>query len=166
MRPILALLALLAVACDADGGGDAGGPVMDAGLDAGVADAGAPDAGGPMCREDLRSPFTGPTPCGEDTADCAMACDDRACAEGCFLADANPQCIACWDANQLACWNRNGCQDEWNCVAQCIQDRCPMPTPECIGANCADEDQAYADCFEPHFTTCLERTVDCLPARP
>ena len=115
-----------------------------------------------MCAEDIRAPFT-TRPCSQDTADCAAACADRSCAEQCFLRDASPQCIQCWDANQLACWNRNGCQEEWNCVAQCIRDNCPMPTPECIGANCADEDQAYADCFDPVFTMCLERTVDCLP---
>ena len=163
---LLAALALL-VACDgatspADGGAlDAAEPATDA---AGAADA-APDAGGPACAEDVRAPYAGPTPCSRATADCAAACDTAACASDCFLRDPSPDCIGCWDLNQLACWNRNGCQAEWNCVSECIRTSCPSPTPACIGASCAAEDRAYADCFEPHYTTCLERTVDCLPPR-
>ena len=150
-----------------------GSEPLDAGLgedaamadDASTTDDAGVDAGGPMCREDIRAPFAGDPPCSVATADCAAACDNASCAEACFLADPNRNCIGCWDANELACWNRNGCQDEWNCIAQCITDLCPTADAACIGANCAAEDQAYADCFEPLRAMCLERTVDCLPPR-
>lgn len=158
----LSLAVLLLLGCDGATPADAG--LEDTGVeDAGLDDAGLEDAGGPMCAEDLRAPFT-TSPCSQATADCAAACADATCAENCFLADASGACIQCWDANQLACWNRNGCQPQWNCIAQCIRTHCPTPTPECIGDNCAAEDVAYADCFEPLRMMCLERTVDCLPA--
>ncbi len=162
---LLVLFAIASLAgCDGDAPSDAGS-VDDAGADAATVDDAGSDSGGPMCAEDIRAPFAGSPPCSVATADCAAACDTASCAEDCFLADANRACIQCWDANQLACWNRNGCQDEWNCIAQCITTNCPMPTGECIGANCAAEDVAYADCFEPLRMMCLERTVDCLPPR-
>lgn len=157
--------ALLLAACDGgspalDGGArDAGEDPADAAADA------AQDAGGPACMEDVRAPYSGPIPCSRATADCAAACETSACASDCFLRDPSPNCIACWDLNQLACWNRNGCQSEWNCVSECIRTSCPSPTPACIGANCGPEDEAYSDCFAPHYTTCLERTTDCLPPR-
>ncbi len=153
------LLTLLA--CDGATPLDAG-PLDDA---AAAADAGT-DAAGPTCAEDLRAPFAGPAPCSVATADCAAACSTASCAEDCFLADPSANCIGCWDANQLACWNRNGCQDEWNCISECIQTSCTLPpTAECIGMNCGAEDLAYADCFEPLRMMCLERTIDCLPPR-
>ncbi|MGE0792387.1 MAG: hypothetical protein AB7S26_42325 [Sandaracinaceae bacterium] len=149
------------------GAGCDDGAAMDAGTDAGIADAGSADAGvdasGPTCTEDLRSPLAG-VQCSIATATCAQGCADATCAEDCFAADPSPSCLQCWTVNQLACWNRNGCQPQWNCLSQCILANCPSPpTGACIGANCATEDQAYADCFEPLRQMCLERTVDCLP---
>lgn len=158
------LLALLgcdgSVTADAGAAGDAA-----MGADAGATDDAGSDAGGPMCTEDIRAPFAGDPPCSVATADCAAACDTASCAEDCFLADTNRACIQCWDANQLSCWNRNGCQAEWNCIAQCITENCPTADPSCIGANCSAQDLTYADCFEPLRMMCLERTVDCLPPR-
>lgn len=158
MRCVVASLVLLVGACDArvspvDAGSDSGPSVpMDAGHDA-----------GPTCTEHVIAPFSGAAPCSVATRDCAAACGDARCAEDCFLADASSQCIQCWDANQLSCWNRNGCQSLWNCLSECIQTNCPTADPACIGDNCSAEDQAYADCFEPLRPMCLERTIDCLP---
>ncbi len=162
MRGLVFSCALLLAACDART------TTPDAGTDAGVADGGieADDAGadaGPACPEHVIAPFSGPAPCSTATAECAAACEDASCAEDCFLADASPQCIGCWDTNQLACWNRNGCQPRFDCLAECITTHCPAADPECIGANCSAEDQAFADCFEPLRQMCLERTVSCLP---
>jgi hypothetical protein len=138
-------------------------PTDASAADAGTADAGTADAAVPMCAEDLRGPYTGPIPCGTATRDCAMGCVDARCAEDCFAADPSASCIQCWTLNQLSCWNRNGCQAQWNCVAECIANNCPSADPECIGEQCAVEDQAYADCFEPLRMMCLERTIECLP---
>jgi hypothetical protein len=149
------------VANDAAVPGDAS--TADAGADAAVPDAGALDAAVSMCAEDLRSPYTGPIPCNTTTRDCAMGCDDARCAEACFAADPSPSCIQCWDVNQLSCWNRNGCQEQWNCVSECITEHCPTFDVACIGEQCGTEDQAYADCFEPLRMMCLERTIECLP---
>jgi len=162
MRSLALTLIVLLAGCDGadpvDGGAADAGPVMS---DAGAADAGV-DASVSMCREDLRSPVTGVV-CSMATADCAAACSDATCAQACFAADANAACLQCWDINQIACWNRNGCQDEWNCAAECIQDNCPGFTVACIRDNCQAQDLAYADCFEPLREMCLQRTVSCLP---
>lgn len=155
------LLAVLAAGCDGRSA-----PADDAGRDSandGGSDLDAGSDGGPMCEEDLRSPYTGPVPCSVETRDCAAACETRDCAEDCFLADENAACIGCWDVNQLSCWNRNGCQDEFNCLSTCIRTECPSADPTCIGDRCSAEDIVYAACFEPFFTTCLERTIACLP---
>jgi hypothetical protein len=152
-------ISLFAVACGSEAGVDAGSL-----SDAGSIDAGSIDAG-PMCTEDIIEPYTGPAPCSQATQQCAAACTTLSCATDCTFDDPNPACGQCWDANQISCWNRNGCQPLWNCVSQCIQEHC-IGVPDfdaCFAANCQDEDVAYADCFEPVRQMCAERTIACLP---
>jgi hypothetical protein len=162
-----AFLLLLLAGCDNRVTGFDAGQDSSGALDADTSDAGPVDAGtidASSCPDDIRVPYSGPVPCSTTTRDCAAGCATVDCAQTCFTNDPNPTCLGCWDANQLACWNRNGCQPLWNCLSQCIQTHCsPDFTPQCIGANCSVEDQAYADCFEPLRMMCLERTFTCLP---
>lgn len=155
------VLALAWTGCDGDMGMDAGA------LDAGAADAGGGDAGVdaavPMCPDHFVDPWPGPAPCSMATEDCAIACDDLGCVRDCVAADPDPDCAACWDFNTQSCWNRNGCQPLWNCLAACFMENCPGGlTPECFDA-CSAEDQAYADCFEPLRPMCGLRGADCFP---
>lgn len=157
-------VALLVAGCDdGDGGTDAGAADAGSSTDAGATDAGV-DAAAPMCTENIIDPFNGPPPCSVETRECARACADLTCARDCVNNDANGQCAACWDFNTQSCWNRNGCQGEWNCLAQCLQTNCPTNiTIECLTVTCGAEDMAYSDCFEPLRTMCGMRGADCFP---
>jgi hypothetical protein len=147
-----------------DGGSaDASAPADASSTDAPSADAGPAD-GGPMCTENLVTLVEG-RPCSTELRDCTMACTDESCLDDCFETLADPACTNCMNRALIACVNRNGCQELWNCSAECIQEHC-TGTPDldaCIAASCMAEDDAYYDCVPMTLSTCGTRYVDCLP---
>lgn len=155
-------LAVLALGCGGEEGMDAGPADAGAG-DAGALDAGV-DAAAPMCDEHIVDPYAGAPPCSVGTRECARACPDLGCAKDCVDADPATACGDCWAFNTQSCWNRNGCQDEWNCLSQCLLASCPGGiTTECLTVTCGAQDMAYADCFEPLRMMCGMRGADCFP---
>lgn len=163
--PAVAVLFAFALACDP-------APVVDAGVDAGAADAGS-DAGPALCRPSPLMPWPN-RPCSEATRACVEACGrDNACGDGCIDADPTPNCRQCANVNIVACLNRNGCQPSWDCFRECGDDAAPFcrtqPDPEgCIVEQCAEEEQANFDCVETllESTECAFRYEDCVPEAP
>ena len=153
----------------ADGGATDAGPSVDAGggTDAGetVADSGPPDAG-PTCEEELVVPYT-TRPCSADTRACAEACTEPTCVDGCLASDPSSACTDCTNRAVIACFNRNGCQPQWDCYRACTRAHC-MGAPDvgaCLDMHCMEPEQAYYDCIDLAFadSACPGRYVDCLP---
>jgi len=102
---------------------------------------------GPVCAEDLIEMVPG-TYCSMTTYDCIQACSDSTCETGCLDADANPDCHGCVSQNSVACFNRMGCQRQWDYFNCCLVAHCPTPTSSCAMTYCSAEDGDYGACVD------------------
>ena len=86
--------------------------------------------------------------CADTTRTCVEGCADSTCLQSCLDADPDPaNCVGCVNNNIFACFNRNGCQSQWNCVAECIDTRCTPDDTTCLDTTCATEWGAYETCY-------------------
>jgi hypothetical protein len=141
-----------------DAGGATDGPTADAaaGSDGGPADA------GPMCTPEILEPFDG-RPCPASVRECAEACTDADCVGACIEAAPAGDCAFCLDLSLIACVNRNGCQDEWNCYRECVRTMCPVVTDECLDTNCPAPEDAFNACVTDEvLEICGTRYLDCV----
>lgn len=172
----LAIVCTLLLACGQDrprpGTFGDSGTAIDAGSTADAAtgtDAG-PDAvivdAGPMCEEELVVPYT-TRPCSADTKACVEACTEPTCVDACLASDPSTSCTDCVNRALISCFNRNGCQPQWNCYRACSRENC-TGVPDvgaCLDMHCVEPEQAFYDCVDSIFETsaCPSRYADCLP---
>ncbi len=103
--------------------------------------------------------------CSDDTQACVEGCSDGTCILSCLESDASPDCMTCANINIIACINRNGCQEEWNCFNACVEDNCPEGSAStCVDTYCSTENDAYNDCSDtvPDSAGCGTEWTPCV----
>ncbi|MDW8363952.1 MAG: hypothetical protein RMK74_16285 [Myxococcales bacterium] len=124
---------------DTGGGGtDATTPRPDGG--------GGRDAGGSCPRNDV-PPWTGAPGCAASTRTCLSMAMTSADIERCIMMDPNREmCVLCLNQQIISCANGMGCQDEWDCLAACIET-CPEGDSGCVDRMCGTQNTAYDGCL-------------------
>jgi len=103
--------------------------------------------------------------CSSSTLDCISECGgDGMCQQGCLDADPNEDCSLCFSQNLVSCFNRNGCQGDWNCYTQCVSDNCPSGDETCIDSMCGTQWDTYVACTEGVTADCSPDALMCFPA--
>jgi len=188
LRPVAAVVAVVAFSACYDSTVTDDGPVITFDASPGARDGGPPDAPtpardlGPRPRDagptldagsacevgEVLGPFPGPR-CTAETTECLQSCESEPdiedCQDGCFATD--PACVTCLNETVIRCINANGCQEPWDGVACCTEERCPGLTGaarldcggcfgevegyfECANASAIDVcEDAFLECFEP-----------------
>ena len=141
---------------------DSGTPPRDSG-GPGV-DSGPRDSGSMMCRANSISPITTQM-CADSTRTCVEGCMDGTCIATCLEADPDPpSCVGCVNNNIFECFNRNGCQAQWNCLIQCTEDECSPDDTTCLDMTCAADYETYTTCGEgvPSSAMCGSTWTPCV----
>lgn len=103
--------------------------------------------------------------CADTTRTCVEGCADGTCIASCLEADPDPSsCIGCVNNNIFSCWNRNGCQSQWNCVAECAATRCSPDDTTCLDTTCSAEWTTYQTCGDgvPDSASCGSDWAPCV----
>ena len=119
-----------------------------------------------MCAPMVVEPYL-TIPCSTATRTCIDGCTTGDCLDACIGADPSPMCRDCTNRALVSCFNRNGCQPQWDCYIGCTMSLCGgVPDPDsCIEAMCLEVEDAWYLCTEEMGpeSPCLTRYLDCLP---